>query len=203
MRPTAIIVGGVNMLPGALRAIKSAGLTIPDDISIVGATNAELSRARDTGDTELRVDYPAMGSAASALMLGRLQGTVDGGPRVLRFETSLIKRESCASPPARAARGRPNEHELAASFEGRDDVFRPIAPASARRSIFRRAINAPSRKSRSLAADAVIFDLEDAVAPDMKAAARANLVPAFGSPRLTPQRSSHTGERARLAVDRR
>jgi LacI family transcriptional regulator len=108
-RPTAIIVGGVNMLPGALRAIRSIGLAIPDDISIVGATNAELSELVTPAITELRVDYPAMGSAASALMLGRLQGTVEGGPRVLRFETSLIKRESCAPPPARRRGPRPSE----------------------------------------------------------------------------------------------
>jgi citrate lyase subunit beta/citryl-CoA lyase len=36
-------------------------------------------------------------------------------------------------------------------------------------------------KSRSLLADVVIFDLEDAVAPDLKAMARANLIAAFGS----------------------
>jgi LacI family transcriptional regulator len=100
-RPTAIIVGGVNMLPGALRAIRSLGLVIPDDISIVGSTNAELSELVTPAITELRVDYPAMGSAASTLMLGRLLGTVEGAPRVLRFETSLIKRASCAPPPAR------------------------------------------------------------------------------------------------------
>jgi LacI family transcriptional regulator len=109
-RALGLIFGGdVNMLPGALRAVKSAGLTIPDDISIVGATNAELSELVTPAITELRVDYPAMGSAASALMLGRLQGTVDGGPRVLRFETSLIKRESCASPPTRRRGARPSE----------------------------------------------------------------------------------------------
>ena len=34
-------------------------------------------------------------------------------------------------------------------------------------------------KARSLAADVVIFDLEDAVAPEMKAQARRNLEEAF------------------------
>ncbi|MEP7300444.1 MAG: substrate-binding domain-containing protein [Caldimonas sp.] len=100
-RPTAIIVGGVSMLPGALRAIRSIGLLVPADISIIGATDPELSELMTPRITELRVDYPAMGRAASALILGRLQGTVEGTPRVLRFETSLLERESCAPPAAR------------------------------------------------------------------------------------------------------
>lgn len=107
-RPTAIVVGGVHMLPGTLRAIRESGLAIPADISVIGATNAELCELVTPSITELRVDYPAMGSAASTLMLGRLQGTVDGGPRVLRFETSLILRESCAAPPARRRGPRPS-----------------------------------------------------------------------------------------------
>src|SRR4029079_3772050 len=54
--------------------------------------------------------------------------------------------------------------------------FRPrrsalYLPASNQRAI---------EKSRSLAADAVIFDLEDAVAPDLRAARAAHLVTAFG-----------------------
>jgi citrate lyase subunit beta/citryl-CoA lyase len=58
------------------------------------------------------------------------------------------------------------------------DPLRPLRSALYLPASNQRAIE----KSRSLAADAVIFDLEDAVAPDMKAAARANLVLAFGSP---------------------
>ena len=63
------------------------------------------------------------------------------------------------------------------------DPFRPLRSALYLPASNQRAIN----KSRSLAADAVIFDLEDAVAPDMKAAARANLVLAFGSPPASNQ----------------
>ncbi|MEP7300445.1 MAG: CoA ester lyase [Caldimonas sp.] len=58
--------------------------------------------------------------------------------------------------------------------------YRPIRSALYLPSINQRAIE----KSRTLACDVVIFDLEDAVAPDQKAAARANLVQAF--PRQEP-----------------
>jgi len=57
------------------------------------------------------------------------------------------------------------------------NTFRPLRSALYLPAHNQRAIE----KSRTLAADAVIFDLEDAVAPLLKAAARANLVVAFGS----------------------
>jgi citrate lyase subunit beta/citryl-CoA lyase len=57
--------------------------------------------------------------------------------------------------------------------------FRPLRSALYLPASNQRAIE----KSRSLAADAVIFDLEDAVAPDLKAVARANLVLAFSTSR--------------------
>ena len=49
-------------------------------------------------------------------------------------------------------------------------------------------------KARTLPADALIFDLEDAVAPDAKEAARANVVAAARSP-FQPQRKRSTPRR--------
>ena len=100
-RPTAIIAGGVSMLPGVLRAIRAAGLRIPHDVSVVSSTNPEICELVTPTVTELRVDYSAIGLEASQVMLGRVQGTIDGPPRILRFDTTLIQRESCAPPRAR------------------------------------------------------------------------------------------------------
>lgn len=104
-RPTAVISGGVNMLPGVLRAIRSAGLRIPQDVSLVSSTNSEIAELVTPAITELRVDYAAIGLDASMLMMGRLEGAIKGPPQVLRFGTTLIQRESCAAPPARRAAG--------------------------------------------------------------------------------------------------
>lgn len=105
-RPTAVIVGGVNLLSGVLRAIRTAGLRIPEDVSVIGSTNPELCELVTPTVTELRVDYPAIGEQASELMIGRLQGNVDGPPRILRFGTKLIQRESCGPAPDRSRKVR-------------------------------------------------------------------------------------------------
>lgn len=94
-RPTAVIVGGVNLLSGVLRAIRTTGLRVPDDVSLIGSTNPELCELVTPTVTELRVDYPAIGEQASALMIGRLQGSIDGPPRILGFGTELLQRQSC------------------------------------------------------------------------------------------------------------
>ena len=64
------------------------------------------------------------------------------------------------------------------------DNYRPLRSALYLPATNQRAIE----KSRSLPADVVIFDLEDAVAPELKAAARANLVVAFNSAGAGSQR---------------
>ena len=102
--PTAIIAGGVNMLPGVLKAIRGARLRIPDDVSVICSTNSEIAELVTPAISELRVDYAAIGREASALIMKRLEGTAIGGPHILQFETTLIGRDSCAPPPRTVGR---------------------------------------------------------------------------------------------------
>lgn len=102
--PTAIIAGGVNMLPGVLRGVRFCGLKVPDDVSVISSTNPEIAELVSPAITELRVDYAAIGRRASELMLGRLMHGIEGPPRVLRFDTSLIQRDSCGPPPGKRTR---------------------------------------------------------------------------------------------------
>ena len=57
-------------------------------------------------------------------------------------------------------------------------------------------------KARTLPADALIFDLEDAVAPEAKEAARTNVVAGGREPGLRQARDRHPLQRARHAVGR-
>ena len=58
-------------------------------------------------------------------------------------------------------------------------------------------------KAKSIPADALILDLEDAVAPDAKADARDRLCAAAASGDVRPQGGHHPGQRPRHAVARR
>ena len=57
-------------------------------------------------------------------------------------------------------------------------------------------------KAKSLAADALILDLEDAVAPEAKETARKQVCEAVQGRRLRPSRARHPHQRARHAVGR-
>ncbi|GGC69944.1 LacI family DNA-binding transcriptional regulator [Chelatococcus reniformis] len=98
--PTAIIAGGVAMLPGVMRAIAASNLRIPADISVIGSINSELSELATPPITVVNVDYRAIGIEAARLLLDRLDNALEDPPRRLKFGTSLIIRQSCAPPTA-------------------------------------------------------------------------------------------------------
>jgi LacI family transcriptional regulator len=98
--PTAVIAGGVNMLRGVLHAVKTCGLSIPHDLSVIGSINSDLSALTVPPVTVVQVDYHSIGVEAAQLLLDRLNNKVQGGPRIIKFGSSLIIRESCAPPRA-------------------------------------------------------------------------------------------------------
>jgi LacI family transcriptional regulator len=100
-RPTAIIVGGVAMLQGALRAIKTCNLRMPEDISLIGGTDPELAELVVPSVTVIQVDYHAIGVEAAQLLLDRLNNRIDPSPRIIKFDSTLIIRQSCSAPPTR------------------------------------------------------------------------------------------------------
>lgn len=99
--PTAIIAGGVAMLRGVLRAVKTCGLRVPHDLSVIGCINSDLSELAVPSVTVVEVDYHSIGIESAQLLLDRLNNKVQGGPRIITFGSSLIIRESCAAPAVR------------------------------------------------------------------------------------------------------
>ena len=97
-RPTAIVAGGVAMLPGILRAVSTEGLRIPHDISVIGCGDFDLAELMTPPVTVIRWSYSQVGEASAKLILDRIHNP--GAPRrQLRFPTELLIRGSCASPP--------------------------------------------------------------------------------------------------------
>lgn len=96
--PTAIISGGTMMLPGMLRAINEAGLSVPDDISLIAGYDSELAQLVTPAITAIQKDFSAVGTLGCELLLQRIDQTVTGDPRTILVPSSLILRDSCARP---------------------------------------------------------------------------------------------------------
>jgi LacI family transcriptional regulator len=95
--PTAVIVGGNQLLPGSLRAIRASGLRVGRDVSLITCDEISLVEFHDPPLASVSRDNVAVGSAAAELLLGRLAGTP---PQTVILPTTFIARASCAPPPA-------------------------------------------------------------------------------------------------------
>lgn len=95
-RPTAIFCQSDSMAIGAMRAIEDAGLSVPDDFSIIGFDDIEASRYIKPALTTIAQDKIGMGNAVAKLLLSMIGKSSDGhSPIILPVE--LIKRASCKS----------------------------------------------------------------------------------------------------------
>ncbi|MBE0692720.1 MAG: substrate-binding domain-containing protein [Aquamicrobium sp.] len=99
-RPTAIIAGGIEMLPGVLRAVRVRGLSIPRDISLIGTLNSELAELYDPPITVEDWDYAKVGRIAARFALERIRSAGEAQPKRLMIPSDIIMRGSCAPPPA-------------------------------------------------------------------------------------------------------
>jgi DNA-binding LacI/PurR family transcriptional regulator len=104
-RPTAILCFSDALAAGVVRAIHDAGLTVPDDMSVVGFDDNPLSRRMRPALTTVRQDVEAKGRAATAALTAAMQrakrGTVARSNRHLVLPTELVVRDSTAKPPRR------------------------------------------------------------------------------------------------------
>jgi DNA-binding LacI/PurR family transcriptional regulator len=89
---------------GVIAGVATAGLQVPDDMSVVGFDDSPLSRRTQPALTTVRQEVPAKGrAAASALIaaIGRSKTRTSGRGRHLLLPTELIARESTAAPASR------------------------------------------------------------------------------------------------------
>jgi DNA-binding LacI/PurR family transcriptional regulator len=96
-RPSAIFAGNDVVAYGAIQAIKDAGLSIPDDISIIGFDDDLLSRFLNPPLTTVTNPAPGLGAEAARLLINILRGRAAGCQRLV-LPTSLALRESCKAP---------------------------------------------------------------------------------------------------------
>lgn len=95
-RPQAIFAASDAMAIGALRAIQDAGLSVPDDVALVGYDDLPHARMVKPQLTTVRQPIQAAGSRAVETLMDILRSGLKPARRVV-LPTELIVRESCGA----------------------------------------------------------------------------------------------------------
>ena len=111
--PTAIFASSDTQAIGALEAVRRAGLEVPDDVSVVGFDDVEVSGY--VGLTTVRQPLFESGSLAATLLLGLLDDDEVPSPLVHRLDLELVERSTTAPPKTstRVTGGNANMKETA------------------------------------------------------------------------------------------
>jgi len=99
-RPTAIICGNDLQALGVYEAARQSGLSIPDDVSVVGFDDLKYTVRCGPPMTTVRQPFQAMGAAAARLLLAYAAGETPEHNRV-ELPTTLVVRGSTAAPARR------------------------------------------------------------------------------------------------------
>jgi LacI family repressor for deo operon, udp, cdd, tsx, nupC, and nupG len=95
-RPTAVFCSNDEMAIGLIRGLVSAGLRVPEDISVAGFDDIEFAEMAGPPLTTIRQPRRELGRNGAAALLELLHGRTPS-PRI-RLETELIVRSSTARP---------------------------------------------------------------------------------------------------------
>jgi LacI family transcriptional regulator len=102
--PDAIFAASDLMAVGALRALEHAGLSVPDDVALVGFDDIQLASLVRPALTTVRQDGQGLGVAAAEALV-RMLVEPEIGPPVQVLPVELVVRESTRTPAAGARPG--------------------------------------------------------------------------------------------------
>ena len=100
LRPTGILAMSDAIAVGALRAARAEGLRVPEDISVVGFDDIDLSQHTDPPLSTVHQPIRQKGESAVHLLLSVVERR-DPFPQQVRLETRLIIRGSSGPAPRR------------------------------------------------------------------------------------------------------
>jgi LacI family repressor for deo operon, udp, cdd, tsx, nupC, and nupG len=96
-RPTAVFCTSDEMAIGLMRTLLSAGLRVPEDISVAGFDDIEFAAVAEPALTTIHQPRRELGQAAATALIDLLQGRTT--PKRIRLETELVVRDSVAPLP--------------------------------------------------------------------------------------------------------
>jgi diguanylate cyclase (GGDEF)-like protein len=128
----AIVAASDEMAIGAMQALSSRGLRVPDDVAVIGFDDLEAAQLCFPPLTTVRQPLYEQGCVATELLLGALRE--ESGPDRVVLRTALVTRRSCGcdhlssqvddTPGARASAAEALRRRLAAQADqrARDDA---------------------------------------------------------------------------------
>lgn len=88
---------------GAIRALREAGLRVPQDVSVVGFDDVQSAAFQNPGLTTVRQPLRTMGTLAAEAMVRRIKESVADPAKQILVDPELVVRESTSPPPAKKA----------------------------------------------------------------------------------------------------
>jgi LacI family repressor for deo operon, udp, cdd, tsx, nupC, and nupG len=95
-RPTAVFCTSDEMAIGVVRALRSAGLRVPEDISVAGFDDIEFAAAALPALTTIHQPRRELGQTAATVLMDLLQGRPT--LKRIRLKTELVIRDSVTAP---------------------------------------------------------------------------------------------------------
>ena len=98
-RPSALAVGNNMSMIGVMRAVRAAGLRVPEDIALVGFDDFEWADCFEPRLTVVAQPVEEIGRKAAELLVRRISTSSQDGeapkPQVVRLRPTLVVRDSC------------------------------------------------------------------------------------------------------------
>lgn len=95
-KPDAVFVASDSMAYGAVRAIREAGLRVPEDVAVVGFDDFPNSARMIPPLTTIRQPVMQMGSRAVDMLINLIQSGTKATQKVV-LDTELVVRDSCGA----------------------------------------------------------------------------------------------------------
>jgi LacI family repressor for deo operon, udp, cdd, tsx, nupC, and nupG len=111
-RPTAVFAANDESAIGFIKAVRDAGLSVPQDVSVAGFDDIGYAALFDPGLTTMRQPRAELGRVAAQILVRRMNGKGSPPPRITRLPCTLIVRESVAPPYAAAGTAAHHRPEL-------------------------------------------------------------------------------------------
>jgi LacI family transcriptional regulator len=94
--PSAVFITNYEMTLGAIMALNSRNIKIPDEISIIGFDNIQLANVVKPKLSIVVQPMQQIGEFAANLLIKRMKGDDSGFPAMVRLKTEILEGESVA-----------------------------------------------------------------------------------------------------------